>query len=105
MEKDLANIYESELYKTKKIITKLKSSGLNTTKYEEVIKKINTELENTNIDDLANCYRGGTVFQKDYLTQNCEPHTIKNRMLLTSLLEFSPFNNNVIINVKRHKLG
>ena len=32
MEKDLANIYESELYKNKKIITKLKYSSLDTNK-------------------------------------------------------------------------
>ena len=31
MERNLANIYQVELYKTKKIISKLKDLGLNTT--------------------------------------------------------------------------
>lgn len=91
MEKDLANIYESELYKTKKIITKLKSSGLNTTKYEEVIEKINTELENNNIDDLANCYRGGTVFQKDYLTQNYQNAINKIKLIQNNLIKYEVY--------------
>lgn len=68
MERDLAIVYQSELYKTKKIISKLNSIGLNTTNYENAVYDIEEACRNNNKEDL----RKGldSPFMVDYLEAN-----------------------------------
>ena len=70
MNTNLSTVYENELYKTKKMISKLRSIQLDTSIYEEMIEKITSECEKENKECRTDIYRGGTIFQKDYLTQN-----------------------------------
>ena len=53
MERDLAIVYQSELYKTKKIISKLNNIGLNTTNYENAVYDIEEACRNSNKEDLG----------------------------------------------------
>ncbi len=68
MERDLAIVYQSELYKTKKIISKLNNIGLNTTNYENAVYDIEEACRNNNKEDL----RKGldSPFMVDYLEAN-----------------------------------
>lgn len=68
MERDLAIVYQSELYKTKKIISKLNNIGLNTTNYENAVYDIEETCRNNNKEDL----RKGldSPFVVDYLEAN-----------------------------------
>lgn len=68
MERDLAIVYQSELYKTKKIISKLNNIGLNTTNYENTVYDIEEVCRNNNKEDL----RKGldSPFMVDYLEAN-----------------------------------
>lgn len=68
MERDLAIVYQSELYKTKKIISKLNNIGLNTTNYEKAVYDIEEVCRNNNKEDL----RKGldSPFMVDYLEAN-----------------------------------
>lgn len=68
MERDLAIVYQSELYKTKKIISKLNNTGLNTTNYENTVYDIEEVCRNNNKEDL----RKGldSPFMVDYLEAN-----------------------------------
>lgn len=68
MERDLAIVYQSELYKTKKIISKLNNIGLNTTNYENTVYDIEEACRNNNKEDL----RKGldSPFMVDYLEAN-----------------------------------
>lgn len=68
MERDLAIVYQSELYKTKKIISKLNNIGLNTTNYENIVYDIEEVCRNNNKEDL----RKGldSPFMVDYLEAN-----------------------------------
>lgn len=68
MERDLAIVYQSELYKTKKIISKLNNIGLNTTNYENAVYDIEEACRNNNKEDL----RKGldSPFMADYLEAN-----------------------------------
>lgn len=68
MERDLAIVYQSELYKAKKIISKLNNIGLNTTNYENTVYDIEEVCRNNNKEDL----RKGldSPFIVDYLEAN-----------------------------------
>ena len=48
MERDLAIVYKSELYKVNKIINRLKGIGLDTTNYERLVSKIDNECSENN---------------------------------------------------------
>lgn len=68
MERNLANIYQVELYKTKKIISKLKDLGLNTTNYENTVYDIEEICKNNNKMDLKRSFY--TPFVTNYLEDN-----------------------------------
>ena len=68
MERDLAIVYKSELYKTKKIISKLKSLGLDTTNYENTVYDIEEICKNSNNVDLKRSFY--TPFVANYLEDN-----------------------------------
>lgn len=52
MERDLAFLYKSELYKINKIINRLKEIGLDTTNYELLVSRIDNECSENNKEDL-----------------------------------------------------
>lgn len=68
MERDLAIVYQSELYKTKKIISKLNNIGLNTTNYENAVYDIEEACRNNNKEDLGKGL--DSPFVVDYLEAN-----------------------------------
>lgn len=68
MERDLAIVYQSELYKTKKIISKLNNIGLNTTNYENAVYDIEEACRNSNKEDLGKGL--DSPFVVDYLEAN-----------------------------------
>lgn len=68
MERDLAIVYQSELYKTKKIISKLNNIGLNTTNYENTVYDIEEACRNNNKEDLGKGL--DSPFVVDYLEAN-----------------------------------
>ena len=68
MERDLAIVYKSELYKVNKIINRLKGIGLDTTNYERLVSKIDNECSENNKRDLEKSIN--TPFMVDYLEAN-----------------------------------
>ena len=68
MERDLAIVYKSELYKVNKIINRLKGIGLDTTNYERLVSKIDNECSENNKRDLEKSIN--TPFMIDYLEAN-----------------------------------
>ena len=68
MERDLAFLYKSELYKINKIINRLKEIGLDTTNYELLVSRIDNECSENNKEDLKKSL--GTPFMIDYLMTN-----------------------------------
>lgn len=68
MERDLAIVYQSELYKTKKIISKLNNIGLNTTNYENAVYDIEEACRNNNKEALGKGL--DSPFVVDYLEAN-----------------------------------
>ncbi len=68
MERDLAIIYKSELYKVNKILNKLKEIGLDTTNYENAVYNIEDKCCTSNKEDLEKSF--DTPFVVDYLEAN-----------------------------------
>lgn len=68
MERDLAIVYKSELYKVNKILNKLKEIGLDTTNYENAICNIEDKCRTSNKEDLEKSF--DTPFVVDYLEAN-----------------------------------
>ena len=93
MERDLAIVYQSELYKTKKIISKLNDLGLDTTNYENAIYDIEETCRNSNKEDLK---RGlDSPFMVDYLEANYSK-AINNIKILQS--ELSKYETYIKVN-------
>lgn len=68
MERDLAIVYKTELYKINKTIDRLKKVGLDTTKYESLIYEIDETCCQSNKEDLKKSF--DTPFMIDYLEAN-----------------------------------
>ena len=68
MERDLAIVYKTELYKINKTIDRLKKVGLDTTKYENLIYEIDETCCQSNKEDLKKSF--DTPFMVDYLEAN-----------------------------------
>ena len=68
MERDLAIVYKSELYKVNKILNKLKEIGLDTTNYENAVYNIEDKCCTSNKEDLEKSF--DTPFVVDYLEAN-----------------------------------
>ena len=68
MERDLAIVYKTELYKINKTIDRLKTVGLDTTKYENLIYEIDETCCQSNKEDLKKSF--DTPFMVDYLEAN-----------------------------------
>lgn len=89
MERDLAIIYQSELYRTKKIISKLNDIGLATGGYEDAVYDIEEACRNSNKEDLKKGIE--TPFLIDYLESNYSKAINSLKMLQSELSKYETY--------------
>ena len=89
MERDLAIIYQSELYRTKKIISKLNDIGLATGGYENAVYDIEEACRNSNKEDLKKGIE--TPFLIDYLESNYSKAINSLKMLQSELSKYEVY--------------
>ena len=89
MERDLAMIYQSELYRTKKIISKLNDIGLATGNYEDAVYDIEEVCRNSNKKDLKKGIEA--PFLIDYLESNYSKAINSLKMLQSELSKYEVY--------------
>lgn len=89
MERDLAMIYQSELYRTKKIISKLNDIGLATGNYEDAAYDIEEVCRNSNKENLKKGIEA--PFLIDYLESNYSKAINSLKMLQSELSKYEVY--------------